>query len=699
MAEERDVVIVGGGIAGLVCGAPPARPRPAWCSRRPTASAAASGRSSAAISRSASARTCSRRPTRWSARSSRELGLEVMPITGSMLNIHLGGRMVRDVRPELLPFRLPLSLAGRVSFARAGLKVKRDADAYMKLLARGPGETDADVRLRALKHRGDETFLDFLGKLHPDAFRIFEALSNRSLADPDEISQSAMSALFGHVWDTGDLGRNMRGGSGLLPDALGASLGPIVRLGYHRDLDEPRRRGRAHRATRARTVPARSARARRSPPSRRRTCPGVLGDAIDARDPRGARRRHVRADGRAQHPHRRDVADAVGRPLLGAHARPALQHVLQPRQLHARRRAEAGQRDHGLRRRPARARVARRLRGRRARHVPRRPRPDVPAGAPAHRRDLGQGLGPRRAVRRARALARAGGARPRHRRPHLPGRRLGLGVRLDGDRRADGGRCCGERAPRARAEPRSHDDRARARRVRQPHAALRDPLRGRDGDDRARLAAADQRGRRALRPSRRPAAVPRGRPVGGRRGRRAARSRLRARADRARARELRAARPQPARAASRSAATTWSSRTSPGRRSCYEDGVRRDAAMGDFERFIKLAHVYDEIDSQGGLPCEPSDLPFDSRHLDMQVAAITLSDKPHMGALFDGLEGARRPRAGGDRVRRPRGARARARDLRHRERELAAAATTRRWSTCCSPTPRRTRRSSSRRSC
>jgi trimethylamine--corrinoid protein Co-methyltransferase len=68
----------------------------------------------------------------------------------------------------------------------------------------------------------------------------------------------------------------------------------------------------------------------------------------------------------------------------------------------------------------------------------------------------------------------------------------------------------------------------------------------------------------------------------------------------------------------------------------YEDGTRRDALMSDFERFVKLAHVYPEIDSQGGLPCEPSDLPFDSRHLDMQVAALTLSDKPHMGALFDG---------------------------------------------------------------
>ena len=126
----------------------------------------------------------------------------------------------------------------------------------------------------------------------------------------------------------------------------------------------------------------------------------------------------------------------------------------------------------------------------------------------------------------------------------------------------------------------------------------------------------------------------------------------------------------------------------------YEDGARRDALMGDFERFIKLAHVYDEIDSQGGLPCEPSDLPFDSRHLDMQVAALTLSDKPHMGALFEGWKArdglALAAIAFGGRDELERGPV----DLRHRERQLAADATTRRWSTCCSPTPRRTRRSS-----
>ena len=57
-----------------------------------------------------------------------EFGLEVMPITGSMFNILLRGRMIRDTRPELLPFRLPLSCR-RPRLVRArGSKVKRDAD-------------------------------------------------------------------------------------------------------------------------------------------------------------------------------------------------------------------------------------------------------------------------------------------------------------------------------------------------------------------------------------------------------------------------------------------------------------------------------------------------------------------------------------------------------------------------------------------
>ena len=230
MIEDRDVVIVGAGIAGLTA----ARslrdldPVVLEAGDRVGGRIWSKQRDSLALSVGAHmfpppGSTVGRQVT--------ELGLELLPITGSMLNVALGGKLVRDTRPELLPLKVPLTAAGRLSFARAGLRVKRDADRYMKLIERRPGDTDAAVRLRALKHGGDRTFAHFLGRLHPGAFRIFEALANRSLADPDEISQSAMAALFGHVWDSGDLGRNMRGGSGLLPEALAADLGPIVRTG------------------------------------------------------------------------------------------------------------------------------------------------------------------------------------------------------------------------------------------------------------------------------------------------------------------------------------------------------------------------------------------------------------------------------------------------------------------------------------
>ena len=62
-----------------------------------------------------------------------------------------------------------------------------------------------------------------------------------------------------------------------------------------------------------------------------------------------------------------------------------------------------------------------------------------------------------------------------------------------------------------------------------------------------------------------------------------------------------------------------------------EGDVRRDGTFDDFCRFLKLAQVFDDFDTAGGLPCEPNDLPIDSRHLDMQLALLTLTDKPHRG--------------------------------------------------------------------
>jgi trimethylamine--corrinoid protein Co-methyltransferase len=64
--------------------------------------------------------------------------------------------------------------------------------------------------------------------------------------------------------------------------------------------------------------------------------------------------------------------------------------------------------------------------------------------------------------------------------------------------------------------------------------------------------------------------------------------------------------------------------------------VRRDATLEDFRRLAMLSQSYDELDSAGGVICEPNDAPLDSRHLDMIYALATLTDKFYMGSVVSG---------------------------------------------------------------
>ena len=61
---------------------------------------------------------------------------------------------------------------------------------------------------------------------------------------------------------------------------------------------------------------------------------------------------------------------------------------------------------------------------------------------------------------------------------------------------------------------------------------------------------------------------------------------------------------------------------------------RREGTLADFEQLARLSQVFDELDTPGGLCCEPNDRPLDSRHLDMLFAVQTLTDKPYLGAVI-----------------------------------------------------------------
>jgi len=67
-----------------------------------------------------------------------------------------------------------------------------------------------------------------------------------------------------------------------------------------------------------------------------------------------------------------------------------------------------------------------------------------------------------------------------------------------------------------------------------------------------------------------------------------------------------------------------------------EGDVRRDASMDDFRKLAMLAQSFEQLDSAGGVICEPNDAPLDSRHLDMIYALQTLTDKIYMGNVVSG---------------------------------------------------------------
>jgi trimethylamine---corrinoid protein Co-methyltransferase len=67
-----------------------------------------------------------------------------------------------------------------------------------------------------------------------------------------------------------------------------------------------------------------------------------------------------------------------------------------------------------------------------------------------------------------------------------------------------------------------------------------------------------------------------------------------------------------------------------------EGETRRDGTMEDYRGFARLAQSFAVLDSAGGVVCEPNDTPLDSRHLDMTLALMTLTDKVFMGNVVSG---------------------------------------------------------------
>jgi protoporphyrinogen/coproporphyrinogen III oxidase len=168
-------------------------------------------------------------------RMARDCGLDTVPVTGSMMGLAVGPKLLTRGPVESYPLRLPLSVRDRVAFAMAGLRVQRAVSAYRRVSAPRAGETPADVRARVLAFEDERSFADFLGPLPPAVEPIFSCAAHRATAELSELSAGCGIGLFALVWGgkRSLISRNLVGGTGQLPAALGGRLGARARTGCH----------------------------------------------------------------------------------------------------------------------------------------------------------------------------------------------------------------------------------------------------------------------------------------------------------------------------------------------------------------------------------------------------------------------------------------------------------------------------------
>ncbi|MEU1160458.1 flavin monoamine oxidase family protein [Streptomyces sp. NPDC090075] len=158
-------------------------------------------------------------------------GVDSVPVPGSLAGLAMNGKLLLKGRVETYPFRIPMSMAARVGMVTAGAKVALRVARYARIVRRRRDETPAQHQQRIYDFMNDRSFKDFIGDLPEDAEALFKPTVTRSSADIDQLSAGAGVGYFSLVWNIGGgLSQSILGGPSTLTESIAAALSDRVRL-------------------------------------------------------------------------------------------------------------------------------------------------------------------------------------------------------------------------------------------------------------------------------------------------------------------------------------------------------------------------------------------------------------------------------------------------------------------------------------
>jgi oxygen-dependent protoporphyrinogen oxidase len=156
-----------------------------------------------------------------------QLDSTLLEIPGSKSAVYFKGKVHAPRRAELLPLTLDLNPGERLALARAGLRLRRGVAAWRRSQRRRSGESDGARALRDSQFRSGETMAELLGTMPTPVDAIFRSAARRSAGELEDLSAGAGLSLFGALWvGKGSASQlNLRGGSGRLGEAAEDWLG------------------------------------------------------------------------------------------------------------------------------------------------------------------------------------------------------------------------------------------------------------------------------------------------------------------------------------------------------------------------------------------------------------------------------------------------------------------------------------------